>query len=214
MLSLTNHATLIGTVSSDPEFSQTENGDALLRFTLTTTTHWKGDDQLRSRMENHPIELRDVFARRMHATLARGHEVLCEGAVRSRTLDGARTVVVAAEIANDLGTPSPAGGRPSRNGVVLLGNVGGTPELKDAGGTPLLTFRLATKAHGEEEPEWHTIKVWGSRAEGLSRFLSAGYRVTLAGELRHEHYTDGRGDAQHVAAVHAHEIELVERPVA
>lgn len=210
MLNLSNRVTLIGRASSTPEFSQQENGNALLRFTLTTTTTWTGDDQVRSRTEHHPIEIHNVFARRLHPTLVVGHEVLCEGALRARVTDGVRTAVVVSDLANDLGVPS-SGARASRNTVILHGNVGGTPELKDAGGTPLLTVRLATPAHGEE-PEWHTVKVWGSRATALEAILRSGYKVSIAGELRHEHYSDAQGREQHVAAVHAHEIQLVHRP--
>lgn len=211
MLSLSNQATLIGQVTTTPELVQDENGEAVLRFALTTTTTWSGDDQVRSRTEEHPVEIRNVFARRLYGSLARDHAVLCEGAVRSRTLEGVRSVFIAGELASDLG-PSSSGVRPSRNGVVLHGNVGGAPELKAAGGTSLLTFRLATKAHGEDETEWHTVKVWGSRAESLERILAAGYRLAVAGELRHERYLDSQGRAQHVAAIHAHEVQLVERP--
>ncbi len=212
MSSLTNQATLLGTVTSEPEFHQTDDGGARLRFDLTTLTRWGGDDHVKERKELHPVEVHDTFARRLYGHLALGHQVLCEGTVRSRVDAGARTVVVEASIVHDLGAPSPDGGRPSRNGVVLLGNVGGTPVLQQVGSTALLTFRLATKSHDDPEPEWHTIKVWGRRAEALERILASGHKLGVAAELRHERYEDAQGRPQHAAALHAHEIQLLARP--
>lgn len=207
MSNLTNHATLLGTVSSEPEFHQRDDGSALLRFEVTTVRVGEAGVE---RRETHPVAARDVFARRLHGKLARGHQVLCEGSLRSTNADGVRSAAIEASIVHDLGLPGGAE-RASRNGVVLMGNVGGTPEFKNAGESALLVVRLATKAHDEEETEWHTLKIWGSRATALERILASGDKLAVSGEVRHERYTDGRGAAQHVIAVHAHEIQLMGR---
>lgn len=208
MSNLANEVTLLGSVTSAPEFHQEEDGSARLRFEVTTSA--RSADGV-ERRETHPVEARDAFARKLHGALERGHQVLCEGPLRAATVDGVRGAKVAASIVHDLGVPV-GGERPSRNKVVLTGNVGGTPELKRAGETPLLVVRLATKGYGDEEPEWHTLKIWGSRANALEPILAAGDKLAVAGEVRHERYTDSRGVAQHVAAVHVHELQLMTKP--
>ena len=71
------------------------------------------------------------------------------------------------------------------NKVILLGNVGANPELRyTTAGVPVLSLRLATNESyldKNKEPqgrtEWHTVVVWGARAEGLARTEMAGRRV-------------------------------------
>lgn len=89
------------------------------------------------------------------------------------------------------------------NKVMLLGNLGADPELRTtASGQSVLKLRLATSAsyldknrQRQERVEWHSITVWGKRAEALSRFLSKGARLFVEGELRTSSYdaADGSG---------------------
>lgn len=77
------------------------------------------------------------------------------------------------------------------NRVTLVGNLGADPELKYFdGGTKVLKLRLATNdawrdKEGvlQERTEWHYVKVFGSRAEALSRFLRKGERLVVEGYL-------------------------------
>lgn len=78
------------------------------------------------------------------------------------------------------------------NRVMLLGNLGSDPELRQtAGGESVLTMRLATSesyvdksGERKEHTEWHTVVVWGKRGEGLARILRKGSRVCVEGTLR------------------------------
>jgi len=77
------------------------------------------------------------------------------------------------------------------NRVMLLGNVGADPELKmTAGGQAVLKIRLATSETyldknkvRQERTEWHSITVWGKRAEALGKFVSKGDRLFVEGRL-------------------------------
>ena len=68
------------------------------------------------------------------------------------------------------------------NKVMLLGNLGQDPELKTiAGGQAVLNLRLATTETyldrnntRQERTDWHTVVIWGKRAEALSKFLTKG----------------------------------------
>jgi single-strand DNA-binding protein len=99
------------------------------------------------------------------------------------------------------------------NRVILLGNVGAEPELKyTPGGVAILRFRLATnesyldknKEH-QERTEWHTVIVWGARAEGLSRVLAKGSAVLVEGGLRTTSY-DKEGQKHYRTEVHARDL--------
>ncbi len=63
------------------------------------------------------------------------------------------------------------------NRVMLLGNLGADPELKmTSGGQAVLKLRLATSETyldrnkvRQERTEWHSVVVWGKRAEALGK---------------------------------------------
>ena len=82
------------------------------------------------------------------------------------------------------------------NKVLLLGNLGADPELKILGsGQTLLKMRLATTESyvdksntRKERTEWHSITVWGKRAEALSKFLCKGERIFVEGAIHTSSY--------------------------
>lgn len=99
------------------------------------------------------------------------------------------------------------------NRVFLLGNLGGDPELRfTASGTAVLTMRLATNEsfmdknrEVQERTDWHTVVIWGARAEGLSKVLSKGMCVMVEGGLRTTSY-EKDGVRRYRTEVHAKEI--------
>lgn len=82
------------------------------------------------------------------------------------------------------------------NRVMLLGNLGADPELRTAqSGTAILKLRLATTERyldanktWQERTEWHSVTVFGKRAEALSRFLTKGSTIFVEGGLRTSSY--------------------------
>src|SRR5690606_20326312 len=80
--------------------------------------------------------------------------------------------------------------RSSMNIVILAGRLGADPELKYANsGTAILNLRLATKSYrkgadgeGEKVTYWHTLTMFGRRAESLANILQKGTGITVRGE--------------------------------
>ena len=102
------------------------------------------------------------------------------------------------------------------NKVMLLGNLGADPELKmTSGGQAVLKMRLATTETyldrnkvRQEKTEWHSVVLWGKRAEALSRFLSKGSRLFIEGGLRTSSYDDRDGNKRYKTEVVASNVIL------
>lgn len=79
----------------------------------------------------------------------------------------------------------------SVNKVILIGNVGSTPEFKTLdGGTNVATFSLATsekwkEKSGEqrEQTEWHNIVVWRQLADIVSKYVNKGDQIYIEGKI-------------------------------
>ena len=78
------------------------------------------------------------------------------------------------------------------NRVMLLGNLGADPELRfTQGGQAVLNMRLATTEsyldkdkQRQERTQWHTVVLWGKRAEALGKILGKGSTIFVEGSLR------------------------------
>lgn len=102
------------------------------------------------------------------------------------------------------------------NRVMLLGNLGADPELRmTPSGQAVLKLRLATSESyldrnkvRQERTEWHSVVVWGKRAEALNKILSKGSRIFIEGGLRTSSYDDKEGHKRYKTEVVASEIIL------
>jgi single-strand DNA-binding protein len=103
------------------------------------------------------------------------------------------------------------------NKAILIGNLGADPELKyTQGNQAVLKIRLATSesyqdkaGERQERTEWHTVTVWGKRAEGLSRVLSKGSRIYAEGRIQSRQWEDKDGNKRTTTEINAHEILLL-----
>ena len=86
------------------------------------------------------------------------------------------------------------------NKVMLIGNLGADPELKfTQGNQAVLKLRIATseswmpKDGGEKQTrtEWHTVVLWGRRAEALNKILSKGRTIYVDGRIQSRQWEDG-----------------------
>jgi single-strand DNA-binding protein len=107
------------------------------------------------------------------------------------------------------------------NRVMLLGNLGADPELRlTSGGQAVLKLRLATtesyldkSKERQERTEWHSVVVWGKRAEGLSKIVRKGDRLFIEGGLRTSSY-EKDGEKRYRTEVVAQHVILNGKPVA
>jgi single-strand DNA-binding protein len=102
------------------------------------------------------------------------------------------------------------------NKVLLLGNLGADPELRQtSGGQSILKLRIATTENyldrnntRQERTEWHQVTVWGKRGEALHKFLTKGERVFVEGAIRTSSY-DKDGEKRYRTEVVASNILLM-----
>lgn len=102
------------------------------------------------------------------------------------------------------------------NSVCIAGNLGMDPELRfTQNSQAVLRMRLATtesyvKRGGErqERTEWHTVIVWGNRAEALNKILSKGSAVAVEGRIQYRQWEDKDGNKRSTTEVVARNVTL------
>jgi single-strand DNA-binding protein len=104
------------------------------------------------------------------------------------------------------------------NKVILVGNLGRDPEMRQAGGQTVAILRLATsrswidKRTGQrkEEREWHDIEVWGRHGELCRQYLAKGRQVYVAGRLKTDRWKDKQsGQDRHRVKVVAEFVQFL-----
>ena len=104
----------------------------------------------------------------------------------------------------------------SVNKVILLGHVGGDPELRfPEKDVAVAYFSLATnERYGSSQTEiteWHNIVVTGQNARLAERYIRKGTRLYLVGRLRTREYTDRFKIARKRTEIFADFLEIVGR---
>jgi single-strand DNA-binding protein len=100
------------------------------------------------------------------------------------------------------------------NKVMLIGNLGMDPELRyTQGGAAILRLRLATTeryvtrgGEKQERTEWHTVIMWGTRAEALNKYLGKGQTIYIEGRLQTRQWEDKDGNKRSTTEVVANEL--------
>lgn len=103
------------------------------------------------------------------------------------------------------------------NKAILIGHLGLDPELKfTQNGQAVLRLRLATTEvyfnrakEKQERTEWHTVIVWGNRAEGLNKILAKGKQLFVEGRIQTRSWEDKDGNKRYNTEVVATEIILL-----
>lgn len=104
------------------------------------------------------------------------------------------------------------------NKVILLGNVGKDPQIRDGNGLKFATFSLATtdksytKRDGTvmpERTEWHSIVANGNIVQVIERYVNAGTKLYIEGKLRTRKYTARDNTERQVTEVYVDSMELL-----
>lgn len=105
------------------------------------------------------------------------------------------------------------------NRVILIGNVGKTPEVKTIGTNVVANFSVATTEKGyktksgaevAERTEWHNISVWGKLAEVAEKYVDKGAKIYIEGKLRTRTF-EKNGETRYSTEIHAERFQLLSR---
>ena len=100
------------------------------------------------------------------------------------------------------------------NKVMLIGNVGKEPQLKETpGGVPVTSFRMATSeswkdrdGNLKEHTDWHTIVAWRGLAKVISQLVTKGTRIYVEGRIQTRSYDDNDGNRRQVVEILADNV--------
>lgn len=102
------------------------------------------------------------------------------------------------------------------NKVILIGNLGADPELRQTQSGPVCNLRVATTerwtgqdGQKQERTEWHSVAVWGRMAENCQRYLAKGRPIYVEGSLRSRTYNDQEGKERRVWDIQAQTIQFL-----
>jgi len=98
------------------------------------------------------------------------------------------------------------------NKVLLIGNVGKTPETTVFdNGKKVTKFSLATtEFFGKDNKEvtWHNIVIWGDYGETMAKYISVGSQISAEGRIQYGAY-EKEGVKQVTNAIVVEKIELL-----
>lgn len=106
----------------------------------------------------------------------------------------------------------------SVNKVILLGNVGHDPDIRESNGGKFATFSLATTDKGytkrdgtqvPERTEWHSIIANGSIVGVIESYVRKGTKLYIEGKLRTRKYTARDNTERTVTEIYLDQMELL-----
>ena len=107
----------------------------------------------------------------------------------------------------------------SLNKVMVIGNIGGDPEMRfTPNGHPVTSFRVATnwifatpEGERKQETEWFNVVTWNRLAEQCNQFLSKGRLVYVEGRLRTRSWEGQDGQKHYRTEVIANRVTFLDR---
>lgn len=107
----------------------------------------------------------------------------------------------------------------SMNKVLIIGNVGGDPEMRyTPNGNPVTSFSVATNRRytvGEEqreETQWFRVSAWNRLAETCNQYVTRGMKVYVEGRLSVREYVGQDGQTRTSVDVNAFDVRFLDRP--
>ena len=104
----------------------------------------------------------------------------------------------------------------SLNKVIILGNLGADPDIRESNGNAYGVIRVATSRRyknrdGEAttETQWQSIAVYGRTAELAQQYLKKGSSALFEGRLRTRKYKDNEGFDRTVTEIVCESMQFV-----
>ena len=103
------------------------------------------------------------------------------------------------------------------NKVILLGNLGGDPEVRALpNGVKVANINIATSesytgkdGQRVEQTEWHRVELWDNLANIAEQYLRKGNQVYIEGKIRSEEWQDKTGATVRGNRIRATNMNLI-----
>ena len=102
------------------------------------------------------------------------------------------------------------------NKVMLIGNVGKDPEVREFDNNKVCRFTLATNEtyknkQGDKitDTEWHNIVFWGKLCDIIEKYVHKGDQIFVEGKNVTRKYEDKEGNARYTIEVVCHNFEFI-----
>lgn len=102
------------------------------------------------------------------------------------------------------------------NKIQIIGRLGKAPELKDASGTKICNFSVATSSKEKNQDgawadhtEWFNVVLFGKSAENAAAYLQKGKLVFVEGRLKTEKYKDKEGMEKQITKLYGSEVKFL-----
>ncbi len=102
------------------------------------------------------------------------------------------------------------------NKVILLGNLGKDPEIKELENNKVANVSIATSevykdkdGERQEKTEWHRVVMWGKLAELAEKYLQKGSMVYVEGRLKTRQWQDQDGNTKYATEIVASSMTFV-----
>ncbi|MCC5944612.1 MAG: single-stranded DNA-binding protein [Bernardetiaceae bacterium] len=107
----------------------------------------------------------------------------------------------------------------SVNKVILVGNLGADPDVKDIGdGVKVASMSLATSERykdregvQQERTEWHRVVCWRGLADIVERYVKKGHKIYIEGKLATRSYEQD-GQKKYITEVTASQMVMLNSP--
>lgn len=104
------------------------------------------------------------------------------------------------------------------NKIILIGNVGHTPDVKMVGEAKVANFSLGVTERGytkkdgtkvEDKTDWFNCQVWRGQAEVVEKYVKKGDKLLIEGKMTSRKYTGNDGVEKMAWEVAVSNIELL-----
>jgi single-strand DNA-binding protein len=104
------------------------------------------------------------------------------------------------------------------NKVILIGNLGGDPEVRyTPGGAAVANVNLATneswndrEGQRQERTEWHRLVFWSKLAEIVGQYLKKGSKVYVEGRLQTRQWDDQSGQKRYTTEIVVNDMQMLD----
>ena len=102
------------------------------------------------------------------------------------------------------------------NKVILVGNVGTDPEVKELTNGSVATFSLATSerykdksGQKQEKTEWHNIVAYGNVVDVIRSYVNKGDRLYIEGSIHTRKWKDKEGNTRHSTEIKLRDLTML-----